>query len=153
MAKQPEVSSRHDLARFDGFMKNVKHLLSGGIAGAIARTTTAPFERISIMQQTRHKDYKDMSVLTILKKMLKNEGIRSYFKGNGTNIIRIFPFSAIELFTFELFKYEITLNGPRFVTDNKSLLYFVSGAFAGMSATVVTYPLDVMRTLFAYQTV
>ena len=78
-----------------------------------------------------------MSVLTILKKMLKNEGIRSYFKGNGTNIIRIFPFSAIELFTFELFKYEITLNGPRFVTDNKSLLYFVSGAFAGMSATVV----------------
>lgn len=36
--------------------------------------------------------------------MVRDEGWRSYFKGNGTNVLRIAPFSAIQYGSFERFK-------------------------------------------------
>lgn len=36
--------------------------------------------------------------------MWKHEGIKGFFKGNGTNIIRVAPFSAFEFFFYEFYK-------------------------------------------------
>ncbi len=67
-------------------------MLSGGVAGALSRTFTSPIERIIILRQTQNAKYVDTSLVNILIKMYKTEGIFSYFKGNGVNCLRISPF-------------------------------------------------------------
>ena len=39
-----------------------------------------------------------------LKQMMEKEGWRGFFKGNGTNVIRIAPYSAIQFLSYEKFK-------------------------------------------------
>jgi hypothetical protein len=36
--------------------------------------------------------------------MGKEEGVMGYFKGNGTNVVRMFPYSAVQFAAFEQFK-------------------------------------------------
>lgn len=40
-------------------------------------------------------------ILNSLIKIRKEEGILGYFKGNGTNVIRIFPYSAVQFAVYE----------------------------------------------------
>jgi Mitochondrial carrier protein. len=109
-------------------------VIKKGISGAIARTLTAPFERITILRQTKNPHYEGLSIPKILVKMAKQEGFLSYFKGNGANICRIFPYSAIELFTFELFKHVLSRNVSQ-LEGKSSSLYFIAGTMAGMTAS------------------
>jgi len=36
--------------------------------------------------------------------MYRDEGIRGYFKGNGTNVVRIAPYSAVQFASYEKYK-------------------------------------------------
>jgi len=132
------------------YMKRTKQLICGAIAGGIARTVTSPFERTIILQQTQNQHYSGIPFYQVIFKMLKEEGPLSMFKGNGTNVSRIMPFSAIELCTFEIYKPLLakTLN----IDSKSSWLYLGAGAMSGMTATFFTYPLDLARTLLAFQT-
>ena len=49
-----------------------------------------------------NKKYKGVIQSLIL--IGKEEGIRGYFKGNGTNVIRIVPYSAVQFAAYERFK-------------------------------------------------
>lgn len=40
--------------------------------------------------------------------MVVDEGAQGLFKGNWTNVLRIMPHSAIELFSFEVYKKVMT---------------------------------------------
>jgi solute carrier family 25 phosphate transporter 23/24/25/41 len=44
----------------------------------------------------------------MVEEIYYQEGLTSFWKGNGTNLIRVFPFSATELFSFEVYKYFIS---------------------------------------------
>ena len=65
--------------------------------------------------------------------MYKQEGIRGYFKGNGTNIVRVAPFSAFEFFFYEFFKHAL-FNG-RSDSDYSSKL--ICGGLTGMAASTL----------------
>lgn len=43
-------------------------------------------------------------VLQAARKILLEEGVRAFWKGNGTNIIRIFPYSAAQLAANDQYK-------------------------------------------------
>ena len=36
--------------------------------------------------------------------MWRNEGFYGFFKGNGVNVVRIAPFSALEFFFYDFYK-------------------------------------------------
>ena len=81
-------------------------------------------------------------------KFYQLEGAKGYFKGNGANIIRIIPFSALEFYTFEKCKYIfLSDEDPR----NKIRL-LLCGSVAGIVASSCTYPLDLVRTLLSLKT-
>jgi len=83
-----------------------------------------------------------------MMKFYQLEGVRGYFKGNGANIIRIVPFSALEFYTFEKCKYIfLSDQDPR----NKPRL-LMCGSLAGIVASSCTYPLDLVRTLLSLKT-
>lgn len=78
---------------------------AGGVAGAVSRTVVSPLERLKILYQVQtpgREEYK-MSVGKGLKKMFKDEGWRGFMRGNGTNCIRIVPYSAVQFSSFTLY--------------------------------------------------
>lgn len=76
-------------------------MLTGGIAGGVSRTLTNPLERLKILRQCGTPEYANMSTWQAMLKFGKSEGLKGFFKGNGSNVIKIVPFSAIEFWTYE----------------------------------------------------
>ena len=79
-------------------------LTAGAFAGGISRSATAPLERLKVMKQVQSHSTKYNGILSALKRMVQEEGLRGLFKGNGTNVARIAPFSAIQFFSFDVYK-------------------------------------------------
>jgi len=79
---------------------------AGGVAGAVSRTVVSPLERLKILfqiQSVGREEYK-LSVGRGLKKMWKDEGWRGFMRGNGTNCIRIVPYSAVQFGSYNFYK-------------------------------------------------
>ena len=80
--------------------------LAGGVAGAVSRTVVSPLERLKILfqiQSAGRTEYK-MSVGKGLGKMWREEGWRGFMRGNGTNCIRIVPYSAVQFGSYNFYK-------------------------------------------------
>lgn len=79
---------------------------SGGMAGAVSRTVVSPLERLKILMQvqsTGSGEYK-MSVGKALAKIWREEGMKGMMAGNGTNCIRIVPYSAVQFGSYNIYK-------------------------------------------------
>ncbi len=80
--------------------------LAGGVAGAVSRTVVSPLERLKILfqiQSAGRNEYK-ISVGKGLMKMWKDEGWRGLMRGNGTNCVRIVPYSAVQFGSYNFYK-------------------------------------------------
>eukprot|EP01117_Protostelium_nocturnum_P014404 TRINITY_DN5481_c0_g1_i1.p1 TRINITY_DN5481_c0_g1~~TRINITY_DN5481_c0_g1_i1.p1 ORF type:complete len:313 (-),score=91.88 TRINITY_DN5481_c0_g1_i1:49-987(-) len=131
------------------FVNPLKHFLAGGIAGAVSRTSVSPLERLKILYQVQPVGSKEYSSIRVsLLKMYKDDGLMGYFKGNGTNIVRIVPYSAAQFAAYEKFKQLLIKPGDRDLTPLNRLN---AGALAGIVSVVVTYPLDLIRTRLSVQ--
>lgn len=125
--------------------------LAGGAAGAVARTATAPLDRIKLLFQVQAVPSSGTSanaytgVGQAAAKIIREEGVRAFWKGNGTNIIRIFPYSAGQLMTNDMYK-RLLANHDGELTVPRRLM---AGACAGMTATALTHPLDTLRLRLA----
>ena len=78
----------------------------GGVAGAVSRTVVSPLERLKILFQVQsagREAYK-LSVRDALTKMWKEEGWRGFMRGNGTNCIRIVPYSAVQFGSYNFYR-------------------------------------------------
>ena len=78
-------------------------------------------------------------------KIAKEEGILAYWKGNGVNIIRIFPYSAAQLAANDQYKAYLADAEGNLTTPRRLL----AGAMAGMTGTALTHPLDTVRLRLA----
>ncbi len=84
---------------------------AGGIAGAVSRTVVSPLERLKILFQVQsagREEYK-LSVGKALGKMWREEGWRGFMRGNGTNCIRIVPYSAVQFGSYNFYKRVSTI--------------------------------------------
>lgn len=84
----------------------VASFIAGGVAGAVSRTVVSPLERLKILFQVQsagRNEYK-MSVPKALAKMWRTEGWRGFMAGNGTNCIRIVPYSAVQFSAYNVYK-------------------------------------------------
>lgn len=125
-----------------------KTLLAGGVAGCCAKTVVAPLDRVKILMQGHNKYYSNTGVFTSLSGVYNKEGFFGLFKGNYVQMVRVFPYAAIQFMSYE--QYRAYLQS---VThhDHQHLVHLFSGSLAGMTAVLVTYPLDVMRARIAFQ--
>ncbi|CAJ0946020.1 unnamed protein product [Ranitomeya imitator] len=78
-----------------------KQLLAGGVAGAVSRTGTAPLDRLKVLMQVHGTKADGLSMLRGLKGMIEEGGIRSLWRGNGINVLKIAPESAIKFMAYE----------------------------------------------------
>jgi solute carrier family 25 phosphate transporter 23/24/25/41 len=100
-------------------------LFSGGVAGACSRTATAPLDRLKVIMQANTKG--DMTILGGLKNIYKEGGTKAFFRGNGTNVIKIIPETAIKFLMYDAIKAKVCKNPKKPVTTER----LISGACAG----------------------
>uniref|UniRef100_A0A673WZ73 Calcium-binding mitochondrial carrier protein SCaMC-2-A-like n=1 Tax=Salmo trutta TaxID=8032 RepID=A0A673WZ73_SALTR len=81
-----------------------RHLVAGGGAGAVSRTFTAPLDRLKVLMQVHGSRSNNMCIMSGLTQMIKEGGMRSLWRGNGINIIKIAPESAIKFMAYEQIK-------------------------------------------------
>ncbi|KAG0014195.1 hypothetical protein BGZ82_001875 [Podila clonocystis] len=136
----------------------IKHLIAGGAAGAVSRTIVSPLERMKILFQASAIEYEPhvqgpepanyQGVIPTLRKMWVEEGFLGFMRGNGTNVIRIVPYSAVQFASYEQFKKLLMEPGKNDLDTPRRL---AAGALAGLTSVAFTYPLDIVRTRLSIQ--
>lgn len=127
----------------------IKHLAAGGVAGAVSRTAVSPMERMKILFQVQGPEPAAyQGIIPTLTKMWKEEGLMGFLRGNGTNVVRIVPYSATQFAAYEQFKTMLMEPGK---TELDTARRLTAGALAGLVSVACTYPLDIVRTRLAVQ--
>lgn len=136
------------------FMLN---FLAGGVSGAVAKTCTAPIERVKLLIQTQDANPKIISgevarytgIVDCFTRVAKEQGIGAFWRGNFTNIIRYFPTQAFN-FAFKDGIKEIFPKADKNKEFGKFfMINMASGGLAGAGSLCIVYPLDYARTRLA----
>jgi solute carrier family 25 (mitochondrial phosphate transporter), member 23/24/25/41 len=77
--------------------------------------------------------------------MIKEGGVRSLWRGNGINVIKITPESAIKFTAYEQIKLLMGKDGAQLPPGQK----FICGTLAGFIAQSSIYPMEVLKTRLA----
>lgn len=148
-----EQLAKHPLALLAMIPEGAALFAAGAIAGAASKTLTAPLDRIKLLMQTHGvrpagaTANKAIGFIEAITSIRMEEGIKGYWKGNLPQVIRIIPYSAVQLFAYEVYKKLFrNKNGELSVIGR-----LAAGACAGMTSTFVTYPLDVLRLRLAVE--
>lgn len=72
--------------------------------------------------------------------MLNEGGVRSLWRGNGINVLKIAPESALKFVAYEYAKRRLRGDRPREITIYER---FAAGSFAGSFSQTVIYPMEV----------
>lgn len=119
------------------------YFIAGGVAGAASRTATAPLDRLKVMLQVQTTR---ASVLPAVKAIWKQGGVFSFFRGNGLNVVKVSPESAIKFYAYEMIKKFIgNVNGES-KEDIGTSCRLVAGGLAGAVAQTAIYPMDLVKT-------
>ncbi|KAI8094098.1 mitochondrial carrier domain-containing protein [Thamnidium elegans] len=124
------------------------YLLAGGIAGAVSRTCTAPFDRLKIYLITHSSTpERPLTFVNAVKSIYSYGGWKAFFVGNGLNILKIVPESAIKFYSYESCK---ELFAKILHCEDKDSIpttaRFAAGGMAGICAQFSIYPLETLKT-------
>jgi solute carrier family 25 (adenine nucleotide translocator) protein 4/5/6/31 len=118
---------------------------AGGISGAVAKTATAPIERVKLIIQTQDANPKIKSgevkrytgIADCFTRVYSEQGMGAFWRGNMTNVIRYFPTQA---FNFA-FKDTIKALFPKYSPKTDFFMFFMvnmaSGGLAGAGSLCI----------------
>lgn len=140
---------------------------AGAAAGSLAKTISAPIERIKLLKQLQHsvdpKDAKGLggSAWSVAKSVYRNEGLLAFWRGNTPNVLQQAGTTALNFMLMDWYKSAInpivnlTLSLPSNrphedrIKRRKMISSFLSGGLAGGTALTVLYPIAFLRTRLA----
>jgi len=134
----------------------VADFAAGGISGAVAKTATAPIERVKLIIQTQDANpliksgqvKRYTGIADCFTRVASEQGIKAFWRGNFVNVLRYFPTQAFN------FAFKDTIKAMLPKVDKKNILAnlgvnMLSGGLAGTGSLCIVYPLDYARTRLA----
>jgi len=119
----------------------VTKLLSGGIAGVCAQTVIYPLEifktRMALMPS-------GVGLGAVMADILKENGMRGFYRGLLPSTLGIFPYASIDLAVFNTLKETYKARYPE--EDPSVKVFLAFGAFSSTCGAVFAYPLQTVRT-------
>jgi solute carrier family 25 phosphate transporter 23/24/25/41 len=129
----------------------------------ISRTATAPLDRLKVylIAQTGAGDAVAQAakegapikaavsfgrpLIDACKELWKAGGIRSLFAGNGLNVLKVMPESAIKFGAYEAAKKFFAKIDGSSPNHLRPTTQFLAGGIGGAVAQCVVYPLDTLK--------
>ncbi|PHH55078.1 Calcium-binding mitochondrial carrier SAL1 [Ceratocystis fimbriata CBS 114723] len=169
------TSTAEPQLKLSDFVPDPGYFLAGAIAGGVSRTATAPLDRLKVFllvnTNVTHGADSVMGALKMGKplnaisnsmapirsavlEIWSQNGMRSFFAGNGLNVIKIMPETAIKFGTYEAVKRAMAnFEGHNDTKQISSWSKFASGGLAGIVAQFCVYPLDTLKFRLQCETV
>ncbi|KAH6679551.1 mitochondrial carrier domain-containing protein [Halenospora varia] len=148
------------------------YFAAGGIAGAISRTATAPLDRLKVYLIANTGPAKDSidavkkgdavaaaktvgrPLVNATRELWRAGGMRSLFAGNGLNVVKVMPESAIKFGSYEAAKRALAqLEGHGDPTNINPYSKFVAGGVGGIVSQLFVYPIDTLKFRMQCETV
>jgi solute carrier family 25 (adenine nucleotide translocator) protein 4/5/6/31 len=141
----------------DGLTNFLQDFALGGVSGAIAKTCTAPIERVKLIIQTQDANPRIRSgevarytgIINCFARVQSEQGFLAFWRGNMTNVIRYFPTQAFNFAFKDTFKNIFPRYDPKTEFGKFFLANMASGGLAGAGSLCIVYPLDYARTRLA----
>uniref|UniRef100_A0A7S4KQT8 Mitochondrial carrier protein n=1 Tax=Guillardia theta TaxID=55529 RepID=A0A7S4KQT8_GUITH len=132
----------------DGENNIQEYLIAGSVAGIVSRTCIAPVERIKILFQISKASTAahGPGYMHYIPQIYRNEGVLAFWRGNSAAVIRVVPYMSITFLSYE--EYKLALKK---VIVHSNLTNLIAGSLAGVTAVIMTYPLDLVRARLAKQ--
>lgn len=115
-------------------------MFSGGLSNAIAN----PADMLKIrMQAHMSLQSKRMSLLELIKRVTREEGVLAFYKGVNPTALRAAVVCGVELPVYDISKKWIILWG---LLGDTKVCHFVASFLAGLCGALISNPIDVIRT-------
>ena len=149
-----EKKSQTNLNYLHTFIDN---FVAGGVSAAIAKTLTAPIERVKLVIQTQDANPLITSnavkryggINDCFKRIYHEQGYAAFWRGNFTDVMRYFPTQAFNFAFKDTFRYMFPKYSPHREFWKCLAVNTLSGAMAGAGSLMFVYPLDYARTRLA----
>ncbi|CEI99166.1 hypothetical protein RMCBS344292_13258 [Rhizopus microsporus] len=127
------------------------HIISAMSAGALSTTLTNPLWVIKtrLMTQSERTSYRYNNTIHAFATIAKEEGFRGFYKGLGPSLIGI-SHVAVQFPLYE--KLKVALHVDQDSSSYGSTSILLASALSKMSASLATYPHEVIRTRLQNQT-
>ncbi|KAL1950489.1 hypothetical protein VTO73DRAFT_5613 [Trametes versicolor] len=121
----------------------VTHMIAASMGEVAACSIRVPTEVIKTRMQTSTYGAAAQSSLTAARLVMSTQGIRGFYRGYGSTIMREIPFTSLQFPLYELLKKRLAriLDRPLHAYEAA-----VCGSFSGGVAAALTTPLDVLKT-------
>ncbi|KAL8634862.1 MAG: hypothetical protein Q9228_007584, partial [Teloschistes exilis] len=111
-----------------------------------AKTLVGPLDRVKILFQASSPQFAKYTgswfgVVTAMRDINRQDGIRGLFRGHSATLLRIFPYAASKFVAYEQYR-AIIIPSKEYETPFRRL---ISGSLAGVTSVFLTYPLEVIR--------
>lgn len=125
-------------------LTSVELLACGAAAGAVGKTVLAPIDRVKLMYMTsKSHSFTMTEAVRTARGITQQSGVAGLWAGNGAAMLRVVPYSALVFTSFDVYHRSI----QRLLNKKQGVFTRLSaGAAAGATATILTYPLDLLRT-------
>lgn len=136
-----------------------RDLMAGAILGGIVHTIVAPIERAKLLLQTQESNLaivggnagnrRFKGMLDCIVRTVKEEGVLSLWRGNGSSVLRYYPSVALNFSLKDLYRSILRSGKADDHIMNGALANFMAGAGAGCTTLMIIYPLDIAHTRLA----
>ncbi|KAL0297211.1 UNVERIFIED_CONTAM: putative ADP,ATP carrier protein [Sesamum radiatum] len=135
-----------------------RDLTAGAVMGGLVHTIVAPIERAKLLLQTQESN---MAILTrgphrrfrgmvdCIVRTVREEGILSLWRGNGSSVIRYYPSVALNFSLKDLYRNILRSNSQEGAFLSGPSANFIAGSAAGCTTLIIIYPLDIAHTRLA----
>jgi solute carrier family 25 protein 16 len=149
------------------------NLISGGIAGCVAKTAIAPFDRVKLLFQVSNPSFRQFAAYWLgpfqaIRTIYHQEGFIACYRGHSATLARIFPYAALNYMCYEKYSHLLddhifrpfrmrssTLDHPSHISTetltSSAVRHLIAGSLAGMTSVTFTYPLDYVHSRISYQ--
>ncbi|PKI70667.1 hypothetical protein CRG98_008900 [Punica granatum] len=133
--------------------------MAGAVMGGVVHTIVAPIERAKLLLQTQESNLAIVrgggrrrfeGMLDCIVRTVREEGILSLWRGNGSSVLRYYPSVALNFSLKDLYRNMLRSNdsGLGHLVSGPAA-NFIAGSAAGCTTLVLIYPLDIAHTRLA----
>lgn len=164
-----DLNSEGDITVVNEFLNGVGFFLAGGLSGVVSRTCTAPFDRIKVFLIARSDlsstilnnkaslaqkhvggqvpvDKIKSPIVKAATTIYRSGGLRAFYVGNGLNVVKVFPESAMKFGSFEAVKRIFArIEGVDDTTKLSKVSTYIAGGLGGVFSQFTVYPIDTLK--------